>query len=234
MRPPAARGSRDLAVPGSPDPAHGFTLVELLVVIAIVTILAAILYPVLAHARSKAHQATCANNIEQLTMAALEYAEDWDGRLPGYNAFVRDGSVDGDVRTGTLFKYARSVRIYTCPVDPLCRGKTKHPLWSKGVGKTSLSYTPNINIWDGKLAEDPRPASRIAVLVEQNNDVSFGPGGDQPHYPIIDHLMFCWSDVVAMRHGRGGHISCADGHVLLAPGGWMYGRAKWANGTAVF
>jgi prepilin-type N-terminal cleavage/methylation domain-containing protein len=44
---------------------NGFTLIELLVVIAIIAILAAILFPVFAHARDKARQTTCTSNTKQ-------------------------------------------------------------------------------------------------------------------------------------------------------------------------
>lgn len=59
-----------------------FTLIELLLVIAIIGILASMLLPVLSKGRKKAFQATCANNIRQLGMAANMYSEDWDGLLP--------------------------------------------------------------------------------------------------------------------------------------------------------
>ncbi|MDR3710927.1 MAG: DUF1559 domain-containing protein [Capsulimonadaceae bacterium] len=55
-----------------------FTLIELLVVIAIIAILAAILFPVFATAREKARQSTCASNLKQLGLAAVQYAQDYD------------------------------------------------------------------------------------------------------------------------------------------------------------
>src|SRR5689334_3557305 len=58
---------------------RGFTLIELLVVIAIIAILAALLFPVFAHAREKARQTTCANNLHQIGTAVALYLEEWDG-----------------------------------------------------------------------------------------------------------------------------------------------------------
>jgi len=60
---------------------QAFTLIELLVVIAIIAILAALLLPALAKAKSKAQGITCMNGNQQLTMAWRFYAEENDGRL---------------------------------------------------------------------------------------------------------------------------------------------------------
>jgi len=57
----------------------GFTLIELLVVIAIIAILAAILFPVFAKARAKAHQASCLSNTKQTALGFLMYTSDYDG-----------------------------------------------------------------------------------------------------------------------------------------------------------
>ncbi len=120
---------------------RGFTLIELLVVIAIVAILAAILFPVFATAKEKGRQATCCNNLKQLTIAFFSYADDHQGFLPicsrrhmhQYGAgspvtvewtgtqWTAYGSapVAIDVRQGSLYRrgYARSVDVFNCPSD---------------------------------------------------------------------------------------------------------------------
>ncbi|MBL58933.1 MAG: hypothetical protein CMO75_04610 [Verrucomicrobiales bacterium] len=60
---------------------NAFTLIELLVVIAIIAILAGLLLPALAKAKSKAQGITCMNSNNQLTMAWRFYAEENDSRL---------------------------------------------------------------------------------------------------------------------------------------------------------
>jgi len=61
---------------------HGFTLVELLVVMTIISLLAAMLMPVLARAIEMSRVAVCANNEKQFAVNISQFADDHNGFLP--------------------------------------------------------------------------------------------------------------------------------------------------------
>jgi prepilin-type N-terminal cleavage/methylation domain-containing protein/prepilin-type processing-associated H-X9-DG protein len=130
---PPPRGRRDC-------PANrGFTLIELLVVIAIIAILAGMLLPALAKAKTKGQGIHCMNSLKQLQLAYHYYADDNRDRVvsSGYmgppvepTAWV-DGWLDflpsnkdntntfalKDPQRSKFALYLQEVGVYKCPAD---------------------------------------------------------------------------------------------------------------------
>jgi prepilin-type N-terminal cleavage/methylation domain-containing protein len=142
----------------------GFTLLELLVVIALIAILAALLLPALAHARSRAQALHCLNNTKQLGIAWQLYATDHDDQLPYNLGYVptagppaahtrlnwADGLLDWELSAdntnaatltdASLGSYiGRSTEVYRCPADQTLSQRQRDAGWTRRVRSYSMN-----------------------------------------------------------------------------------------------
>lgn len=237
----------------------GFTLIELLVVIAIIAILAGMLLPSLAKAKTKAHGTLCMSNQKQLALAWTLYTDDHADNLV-WNDLTADGSgwvrgvldyigsnphntnVAGltNPQYAKLAPYTQSPGIYKCPADRSyvnIAGK-KHPrVRSLSMSQAMNSRDDWLSYLTKKKYQVFRKSSDIQAMGASKAFVFIDEHPDSINFGDVAVAMndgiaasrIFIIDYPASTHNGAGGLSFADGHAEVHK--WLDARTRlpWKN-----
>jgi len=144
----------------------GFSLIELLVAVSVISLLMAILVPVLATARSQAYGAVCQSNLRQLFLANTGYSIENDGYyVPSapdimsanggryrWHGVRENGDEPFDPRRGPLVGYLADGKVKECPEGgDFARGGSWEENFEQGCGGYGYNhiYIGSRN-WEGR------------------------------------------------------------------------------------
>ena len=184
----------------------GFTLIELLVVIAIIAILAAILFPMFQKVRENARRASCTSNLKQISIAVIQYQQDFDEIMPGsavnaalggwiyytgFTAFPSPTPTAFDPSQGSIYSYVKSKGVYLCPDDSSNQGN---------------SYSINGPICGQALSQFTQPSATVLFNEEADGFANNGGSDDGYFSPGT------FGNVPTLRHTNGSVFAFCDGH----------------------
>ncbi len=190
---------------------RGFTLIELLVVIAIIAILAAILFPVFARAREKAKQASCLSNVKQITLAIMQYVQDYDETYPYASAWGPDTAIRYWYEY--LDPYMKNTQVMICPSVPRYARGYGWNYQNFGYRSSAGSYGSGA----GRVLSDVEVPAETILIGDNPDSGCWGAGSIYAYGPTqVDSSGAATNDPsvanVSFRHNGGGNYGFCDGH----------------------
>jgi len=228
--------------------AAAFTLIELLVVIGIIAILASFLMPAIARAKESGKRIACVNNMRQLGLAVVMYADENGGQFPPRAT---------PLWMTRLLPFYQNVSILKCPTDTVqamqTNALTGQLLTLFGMSAADFAARSYIiNGWNDWFESNLTPQE---YAMFQNHQWQYGMKQDAIKYPSdtivfgekltdsphvhMDFFQGVGNDIDQIEHSRhnngskpgsgGSNFTFADGSArFLKAGRSVYPLNLWA------
>ena len=189
----------------------GFTLVDTLFLLAIVTALAAILLPVTSRIIGANKRKACLSNVRSISLALLQYSQDYDGRTPPGDAIAMQAHTHP---WASIVPYIKDRDAFVCPSDrernccSLQAGVAGY--WGAEWASFSCSYGYGMRTGSVVLKTISLPVMTLAMceMIER-------PYADYVHSDCMS--MDGRNRRYVTRHNDGMNIGYWDGHAGWVP-----------------
>ena len=252
-----SRGHHQITARPAPLTRPAFTLVELLVVIGIITVLLAILLPVLSKAREQARRVVCASNQRQICIAMHAYAAANSGVLPIPGVLGAKPEAFGltmatraslDFENGPFWPALSAglrarQQVFLCPSD----AQPRYPSDDDGstfttFGERNYSYSMNSHLLGNgrphglfsgvKISQVVHPEHKMFLFENENpKGINEDPVATNPLYPRWGGPPFF--QLLTKRHSGVGNTAMADSHVETIDPGTFNGVLSATGGRGI-
>jgi len=201
-----------------------FAICGIVIPVFAFSVMGLILMPALNRAREQGRRAVCLNNLKQLSLAWIMYADENDSRLVnactvpgaeghedrtkepcwlyfGGDAWTREQRITG-IKDGAMWPYINQLKIYKCPTGIRGEQNTYAIVDAMNGAMDSIPGVKDLVV--RKRLQVRRPGERMVYVDE-------GKTSTQSWRVFYDRES--WWDDPPVRHGQGTSASFADGHV---------------------